>query len=126
LRARDRRKARQSLDHDGQGDGERKKVVLNAFALLIAEPVCEKAEVPMDHGYGHYHIASNAKSGNATEKAEKQADAAEEFGADGQKGEGGGDVRLLGEEGHGARESVAAKPAEHLLRTVREEHHAKD
>jgi hypothetical protein len=113
-------------DHNGQSDGERKKVILNAFALLIASPVCEKAEVPMDHGYGHHHIASNAKSGNATEKAKNQADAAEEFGADGQKCEGGGDVRLLGEEGHGGGESVAAKPAERLLRAVREEDHAKN
>src|SRR6266446_679519 len=34
-------------DHDDQGDGERENVVLKAFALLVAEPVCKKAVVPM-------------------------------------------------------------------------------
>ncbi len=36
------------------------------------------------------------------------------------------DVRLLGEETHGAGEAIAAKPAERFLRAVREEDYAKD
>ena len=54
-----------ALDHDGQADGEREKVILDAFALLIAEPVCEQAEVPMDHDHGHHHVAGDAESGDA-------------------------------------------------------------
>jgi len=46
------------------------------------------------------------------------------FGADGEKCERGGDVRFLGEKPMGGGESIAAKPAEGLLRTVREEDHA--
>src|SRR5712692_10028568 len=77
-------------------------------------------------GDGHHHVASDAESGDAAEQAKKQADAAEEFGADGQEGERRGDVHDLGEETHGAGESIAAEPAEGLLRAVREEDHAKD
>src|SRR5258708_12355964 len=101
-------------------------MVLDAFSLLIAGPVCEEAEVPMDHGYGRHHVASDAESGDATEKAENQADAAEEFGTYGQEGQRRRDVRLLGEESHGARESIAAKPAEGLLRPLPEKDHAND
>src|SRR6266436_266672 len=60
-------------DHDDQGDGERENVVLKAFALLVAEPVCKKAVVPMGHGHGHHHVASDAESGSAVQKAENQA-----------------------------------------------------
>src|SRR5258708_2931514 len=80
----------------------------------------------MDHDHGRYQVAGDAKGGDPAEKAENQADAAEEFGTDGQKCERGRDVRLLGEETHGAGEAIAAKPAERFLRAVREEHCAKD
>src|SRR5712664_4642103 len=80
----------------------------------------------MDHDHGRYHVAGDVESGDAAEKTENQADAAEEFGADGQKCDRGGDVRLLGEETHGAGEAIAAKPAERFLRAVREEDYAKD
>src|SRR6266404_5027113 len=63
----------------------------------------------MHHPYGGQHVAKNAEGG----------DAAEEFGADGQKGQRRGDVHLLGEEAHSAAEAEAAEPAESLLRTVR-------
>jgi hypothetical protein len=115
-----------ALDHDGQGNGERQKVVLNAFALLGAGPVYKKPEMAVDHRDGHHHVASDAESGDAAEESEEQADAAEEFGADGQESEWRGDVHDLREEAHGAGESVAAKPAESFLRTVREKDHAKD
>jgi len=73
-------------DHDGHGDGERENVVLKAFAFLVAEPVCKKAVVPMDHGHGHHHVASDAESGSAAQKAENQADTSQKFRADGQEG----------------------------------------
>jgi len=104
LRARDRRKRARALDHDGQGDGERKKVVLNAFALLIAEPVLRKSRSANGPWLRPLPYCKQCQKRPATEKAEKQADAAEEFGADGQKGEAAG-CAPVGEEGHGARES---------------------
>ena len=53
------------------------------------------------------------------------ADAAKKFGANGQKGERRWDVHALGEETHGGGKSKATKPAEGLLRAVREENYAK-
>ena len=113
-------------DHDDQGDGESENVVLKAFALLVAEPVCKKAVVPMDQGHGHHHVASDAESGSAAQKAENQADTSQKFRADGQEGQGRGDMHALSEKIHGGGKSKPAKPAEGLLRTVREEDHAKD
>src|SRR5712692_9906183 len=80
----------------------------------------------MDHGHGHQHVASNAESGDAPEKAENQSDAAEKFCEDGQKGQGRGDVHPLSEETHGAGESIAAEPAESFLRAVGEKEQAED
>src|ERR1700737_1800810 len=99
---------------------------LDAFALLIAGPVGEQAEVPMDHGHGHHHIAADAKGGGGAEKAENQTDTAEEFGGNCQESERRGDVHDLGEETHCAGEAIAAKPAERFLRAVREEDYAKN
>src|SRR5260370_30961635 len=94
---------------------------LDAFALLIAGPVCEQAETPMDHDHGRYHVAGDAESGDTTEKTENQAAAPEEFGADGHKCERGRDVRLLRDETHDAGEHIAATPPEPCLRAVRED-----
>jgi len=113
-------------DHDDQRDGERENVVLKAFALLVAEPVCKKAVVPVDHGHGHHHVASDAESGSAAQKAENQADTSQKFCEDGQEGSGRGDMHALSEKTHGGGKSKPAKPAEGLLRTVRVEDHAKE
>ncbi len=84
----------------------------------------------VDHGDGHHHVASYAESGDAAEQADNQADAAEEFSADRQESEWRGDVHGLSEESHGARETIAAKPAKRLLRAVgkkdRAQHEAKN
>src|SRR5260370_42556960 len=98
----------------------------NAVALLIAGQVGQQSEVGVDHGNRRQQMAGDAEGGDGTKKAENQADAAEEFGADGQKCKRGRDVRVLGEETHGAGEAIAAKPAERLLRAMREEDYAKD
>src|SRR6266446_4323858 len=79
----------------------------------------KKSELEMHHPYGGQHVAKNAEGGDAPEEPEHQPNAAEEFGADGQKGQRRGDVHLLGEEAHSAAEAEAAEPAESLLRTVR-------
>src|SRR5260370_19390889 len=112
-----------ALDHDGQGNGERQKVVLNAFALLGARPVYKKPEMAVDHRDGHHHVANDAESGDAAKESEEQADAAEELGADGPESEGRRAVYDLDEETHGAGESLATKPADIHLSAVREIYH---
>jgi hypothetical protein len=115
-----------AFDHNGQGDSEGEKMILDAFALLIASPVCEQAEVAMHHDHGDQHIASDAESGHAAKQADNQADAAEKFGADGQEGQGRRDMHGVGEKAHGAGESVAAEPAEGFLRAVGEKDYTED
>jgi hypothetical protein len=115
-----------AFDHDGQGNGEREKVILKAFAFLIAEPVCKEAEAPMNHGHGDQHVASDPESSDATEKAKNQTDASQEFCADGQEGKRRRNVHHVREETHSACETVAAEPAEGLLRAMRKKDYAKD
>src|SRR5713226_3385108 len=90
-------------------------MVFIAFTLLRAIPVGKQTEMPVDQRDGHHHIAGDAEGGDATEESEEQADAAKEFGADGQECKRGRDVRLLSEEAHGTGEAVAPEPAEGLL-----------
>src|SRR5271169_2706267 len=101
-------------------------MILEAFALLITEPVYEKAKVAMHHDYGYQHIAADAEGGDAAEKTEKQADTAEKLGADGQESKSRRNVHALSEKAHSAGETIAAKPTESFLRTVSEKDDAKD
>ena len=70
------------------------------------------------------HVHHDAEGRDAAEQADDQSQAAEEFGANRQKSQWSRDAHLLGEEAHGALEAVAAKPAQHLLRAVREKYDA--
>src|SRR5229473_8432915 len=82
--------------------------------------------MPVDHGDGHHHIAGYAEGGDPAEQSEEQADAPEKFGADGQKCERGGDVRLLSEEAHSTSEAVPAEPAESLLSAMGKKDYTED
>jgi len=114
-------KGTRALDHDGQGNGDGEKMVFNAFALLISEPVCEQTKMPVHREYGYQHVAADTEGRYAAEKAEEQADAPQKFRADGQESEGSRNMHALSEETHGAGETIAAKPAESLLRAVSKE-----
>jgi hypothetical protein len=79
----------------------------------------------MDQANGDRHVAGNPESSDTPEQAKDQTDAAEKLSADGQKSKGCRNVHLLGEETHGAAESISAKPAKRLLCAVREENDPK-
>jgi hypothetical protein len=79
----------------------------------------------MDHANGDHHVAGNPESSDTPEQAKDQTDAPEKFSADGQKSKGRRYVHLLGEETHGAAESISAKPAKRLLCAVCEENDSK-
>src|ERR1700704_4034509 len=82
--------------------------------------------MPLDHRDGHHHIAGDAEGGDAAEEPEEQADAAEEFGADGKECERGGNVRLLSKKTHSPWEAVATEPAESLLSAMGEKNDAEN
>lgn len=119
-------KGTRALDHDGQGDGDGEKVVFNAFALLISEPVCEQTKMPVHRDHGYQHVAADAEGRDAAEKAEEQADATQKFRTDGQESECRRNVHALSEETHGAGETIAAKPAESFLRAMSKENDTED
>ena len=78
----------------------------------------------MHGGDRNQHIHRHAKSGNSAEEAEDQSDSSKELRRDGERREQCGDMHLTFEVAHGAGEAVAAEPARHLLRAVREEDNA--
>jgi hypothetical protein len=120
------RKGTGALDHDGQGDGAGEKVEFNAFTLLITKPVCEQTKMPVHRDHSYQHVAEDAEGGDTTEKAEKQANAAEKLGANGKESESRRNVQALGEKTHGGGETIAPKPAESFLRAMGEENQAED
>jgi hypothetical protein len=100
-------------------------VIFKALAFLRPRPVGKKTEMAMDESDGNAHVARNAEGRDSPEEPEDQADAAQEFGREREKGQRRGNVHLLCEEGQGAAEAVAAKPAKDFLRAVSEKHNAK-
>src|SRR6202000_242477 len=103
-----------TLNQYDQSERYRQQVKLDALALLLAGPVHNKAGDVMHHGDGHQHVHDDAKRSDAAEQSDDQAEASEEFRTDGEESQRGGNAHLLGKGAHGAVETVAAKPAQHL------------
>jgi hypothetical protein len=97
-------------------------VIFEALALLLAEPVHKEPVVYVHGSDRDQHVDDNTKGRNATEQSNDQAQAAEEFGADGEKRQRRGNAQPLGKETHGAVETVTSEPAQHLLCAMREKH----
>jgi hypothetical protein len=115
-----------TLQHNGKSYSEGQKVILKAFALLIAVPVYKKPKVAVDGEDRNQHIAGDTKSRHATKEADYQADAAEKFGANGEEGERCGDVHALRESTHRGGKSKATEPAENLLSAMRKKNDTED
>ena len=82
-----------------------------------------------DHPIGrdrNQHVHDDSERRNAAQQTDNKSDTAEELGANREKRQRRGNTHLLGEEAHRALESVAAKPAQHLLRSVHEEGHTEN
>jgi len=100
-------------------------MIFVTFALLVSGPVHKESELMMNHSDGHDHIGEDSQRRDSGQESQNEAEAAKEFRAYGQKSEQHRNVHDPGEETHGAGESVAAEPAQHLLRAVCEENHPK-
>jgi hypothetical protein len=70
-------------------------MVLEALALLRAEPIHEETELPMYLHYSDSHDAGDRKCSSASRQSRNQHDPAEKLAGDGQKGEYGGDSQML-------------------------------
>src|SRR5271157_3980393 len=115
-----------SLDQHDEPKRDGQEMILKAFALLLAAPVHEE---PIDvvHGrYRHQHVDDDSERRDAAEQAYDKSETAEELRTNREKRQRRRNAHLLGEEAHGALEAVAAKPAQHLLRSVHEECHPED
>ena len=99
-------------------------MIFVTFALLVSGPVHKESELMMNHSDGHDHIGEDSQRRDSGQESQNEAEAAKEFRTYGQKSEQHRNVHDPGEEAHGARESVAAEPAQHLLRAVGEENRA--
>src|SRR6266849_3362463 len=100
-------------------------MVLITFPLLRSSPVHPEAELTMNHGDGHDHVAKHSKGRDAGEQSKDKTQSAEEFRGDGQKCKYGRDVQHSREETHRAGEAISTEPSEHFLGTVGEEDHSK-
>src|SRR6478672_5077168 len=109
-------------NHQRDCNAERKQVIFESFALLIAVPVHEKPVWPVHGNDGDKHDACDAECRNAGQESHGKPERAEEFRGDRQEGE---DSRNTGARKilHGASEAVAAEPTERFLSAVRENHY---
>src|SRR6186997_2388560 len=74
-------------NHQRDCNAERKQVIFESFALLIAVPVHEKPVWPM-HGHdGDKHDACDAECGDASQESDGKPERAKEFRGDRQRGE---------------------------------------
>ncbi len=99
----------------------RQEMVFKSLTLLLAGPVHEEAVDVMYRRDGDEHIDDDAQRCDTAEQTNQKSKATEEFGANCQERQRRRNSHLLGEEPHGAVEAVPSKPAQHLLRAVREE-----
>src|ERR1035438_10013217 len=100
-------------------------MVLNAFALLISKPVHEESVLQMNHENRPGHQAHDSERRDSGQQPYDQPKSAKEFGADDEKSHGRGHSHMR-EGPHRAVETVAAKPAQHFLASMRQEHYSED
>src|SRR5664280_521025 len=100
-------------------------MVFKSLTLLLAGPVHEEAINVVDGGDGDQHIDDDSERGNSAEQTNQKSKATEEFGANCQERQGRWNSHLLGEESHRAVEAITSKPAQHFLRAMHKEGHAK-
>src|SRR5271165_451952 len=112
-----------SLDQHDEPKRDGQEMILKAFALLLAAPVHEEPIDVVHCRDRNQHVHNDSECRNAAEQAHDESETTEELRTNGEKGQRRRNPHLLGEEAHGALEAVAAKPAQHLLRSVRKERH---
>ena len=95
-----------------------------ALARFVSRPIHEQAMARVNHRDGNQHVHQNSKRRDAAQESQDQAESAEELRDNCQKGEERWNAHAA-EETHGAIETGAAPPAEHLLCTVSKHHDAK-
>src|SRR5712692_639779 len=100
-------------------------MVLITFPLLRSSPVHPEAELTMNHGDRHEHVAKHSKGGNPSEQSDDKTQSTQEFRGDGQKREYRRNVEDSREKAHRAGEAISTEPSEHFLGTVGEENHSK-
>src|SRR5712692_6333810 len=100
-------------------------MVLITFPLLRSSPVHPEAELTMNHGDRHEHVAKHSKGGNPSEQSDDKTQSTQEFRGDGQKREYRRNVEDSREKAHRAGEAISTEPSEHFLGTVGEEDHSK-
>src|SRR5208337_5032186 len=95
----------------------------NSLALLPPHPVHEEAVLQVNHEDRPDHQAGSSKRGDAGKESHNQSQSAKKLSADDQQRSRSGKshVRIAS---HGDLKTFAAKPAQHPLRPMSEEHHS--
>src|SRR5208337_5328872 len=97
----------------------------NSLTLLGPHPVHEEPVLQMHHEDRSDHQADNSKRGNASKQSNHESESAKQLRADDQQPNRNrySHVRIAS---HGDLETIAAKPAQHPLRPMSEEHHSQN
>src|ERR1700688_4378268 len=118
------------MNHQKTSNRKHEQVILDALALLCSRPVHKEAELMMNHGDGHHHIAEDTQCCNSGQESKNEAEAAKELRSNREKRERRRNVQDTGEKAHSPCEAVSAKPTQHLLGAMckenQSEHEAKN
>ena len=110
--------------HESQSD--RQQVILDTMTLLVARPVDEKPELPVNLEHGDKHRNRNAERGDAAQESDDQAEAAKELRGDGEVGEWRGDAEMIVKCADSDFQARTAEPTQKFLRAVGEEGDSQD
>src|SRR5690242_3786998 len=106
------------------GDPNHQKMILEAFSLLLSEPIHEESVRQMHQCDGSEHDNGQTRGGEPGEKPSQEREAAERLTDDDQQGYQPGQAHLLCEESHRPVKAESTEPAQQFLRTVRKHHEA--
>src|SRR5713226_3360888 len=96
------------------------------MAFLVAKPVDEKTELPVNLEHGDEHRNRNAERGDPAQESDDQAETTEKLRRDGQIRERRGNPDLIPKRLYRRAEAVTAEPTQKFLRAVGEEGDSKD
>ena len=114
------------MHHYDERESERQQVILDTMTLLVAKPVDEKTELPVNLEHGDEHRNRNAERGDAAQESDDQAEAAKELRGDGEVGEWRGDAEMIVKCADSGFQARTAEPTQKFLRAVGEEGDSQD